>query len=190
VDLELVEVRLGELPERPRVTGPYGIQGRCQWFVFPDPGALSATNVPIGHVRVSQRSKTTTKEETVMNEHADAGLQVALAYHRAWTGGDFERAMAYVSPEISCRAPAGLVVGMEAFRGFMEPFARTLKNSRLLAAFGEGDTALLMYDTETVHVAEAPAAEWHTVSDGRIVSMRIIFDRLPFDLARRAASDG
>jgi hypothetical protein len=124
------------------------------------------------------------------NERANAALRVALAYHRAWTGGDFERAMTYVAPDISCQAPAGLVAGMEAFRGFMEPFARTLESSRLLAAFGDGDTALIMYDTETVRVPEAPAAEWHTVADGRIVSMRIIFDRLPFDVARRAASGG
>lgn len=47
-----------------------------------------------------------------------------------------------------------------------------------------------MYDTETVQVAEAPGAELHTVSDGRILTLRIIFDRLPFDLARRAASRG
>jgi hypothetical protein len=121
----------------------------------------------------------------VTNEHADTGLQVALAYYRSWTSGDFEQAMKYISPDIRCQAPAGPVVGAEAFRAFMEPFARTLVTSRLLAAFGEGDTALLMYDTETVPVAEAPGAEWHTVSDGKIRTMRIIFDRLPFDLARR-----
>jgi hypothetical protein len=126
----------------------------------------------------------------VTKESADAGLQVALAYHRAWTRGDFERAMTYISRDIHCQAPAGPVVGAEAFRGFMEPFTRKLKNSRLLAAFGDGDSALLMYGTETAQVAEAPGAEWHTVSEGKIVRMRIIFDRLPFDLARRVASRG
>lgn len=123
-----------------------------------------------------------------MVKREGAGLQVALAYHRAWTGGDFERAMTYISPDIRCQAPAGLMVGADAFRGFMEPFTQTLKNSQLLAAFGDDDTALVMYDTETMQVAEAPAAELHTVSESRIVAMRIIFDRLPFDLARRAAT--
>jgi ketosteroid isomerase-like protein len=126
----------------------------------------------------------------VTNEHADAGLHVALAYYRSWTSGDFDQAMTYISPDIHCQTPAGPVVGATAFRGFMEPFARTLRSSRLLEAFGEGDTALLMYDTETDQVAEAPGAEWHAVSDGKILRMRIIFDRLPFDLARRAASEG
>lgn len=115
------------------------------------------------------------------------GLEVALDYHRAWTGGDFERAMTYIAPDIRCQAPAGLLEGAEAFRGFMEPFARMLRSSRLVASFGEGDVALLLYDTETELVADAPGAELHTVADGRIVAMRIVFDRLPFDLARRAA---
>jgi ketosteroid isomerase-like protein len=124
------------------------------------------------------------------NERADTGLQVALAYYQAWTSGDFEEAMTFISPDIHCESPAGPVVGAEAFRGFMGPFVRIMKNAQLLAAFGEGDTALLMYDTETIPVAEAPGAELHTVSDGKIVRMRIIFDRLPFEHARRAAAGG
>lgn len=119
------------------------------------------------------------------NARADAALQVSLAYYRAWASGDFEKAMTYVSPDIRCQAPAGPVAGAEAFRAFMGPFVTMLKTSRLLAAFGDGDTAVLMYDAETVPVAEASAAEWHTVADGSIVRMRIIFDRLPFDKARR-----
>lgn len=124
------------------------------------------------------------------NERTDAALQVALAYHRAWAGGDFETAMTYVSPDLVCQAPAGTLVGATAFRAFMGPFVATMRSSRLLAAFGDGDTALLMYDAETVLVAEAPGAEWHTVADGRIVSMRIIFDRLPFEEARRRQPTG
>lgn len=117
-------------------------------------------------------------------QRTDAALQVALAYHEAWTGGDFERAMTYVSPDIVCQAPPGPVTGAEEFRAFMGPFASTLRSSRLLAAYGDDDHALLMYDTETPVVASAPGAEWLTVADGRIVSMRIVFDRLPFERAR------
>lgn len=116
----------------------------------------------------------------------DAGLRVALEYYHAWTGGDFEHAMTYIAPDIHCSAPSGPMVGAEAFRGFMGPFAtQELTSAKLLTAFGEGDTALLMYDTTTVSVPHAPAAELHTVSDGKIVSLRIIFDQLPFERAHR-----
>ena len=122
-----------------------------------------------------------------MTEHGTAALQTALAYHQAWTSGDFEQAMTYVADDIVCQAPAGRLDGAEAFRGFMGPFVRILTSSNLIAAFGDDERAVLMYDTDTVPVKDAPGAECVTVNDGKITHMRIIFDRLPFDAARRTA---
>jgi ketosteroid isomerase-like protein len=114
-----------------------------------------------------------------------AALETALAYHRAWTTGDFEQAMTYVADDIRCVAPAGRLEGAEAFRSFMAPFAQLLISAELLAAFGDATTAMVMYDTHSVAVSDAPAAELVRVVDGRIVELRIIFDRVPFDAARR-----
>ena len=36
-------------------------------------------------------------------------------------------------------------------------------------------------------VPHAPGAEHHTVTDGLITHVRIVFDRVPFDAARAAA---
>ncbi|WP_216215414.1 nuclear transport factor 2 family protein [Amycolatopsis aidingensis] len=123
-----------------------------------------------------------------MTENTSPALDIALAYHRAWTGKDFERAMTYVAEDIVCAAPPGLIEGAEAFRGFMGPFTQILTGSTLIAAFGDAETALLMYDTETVPVASAPGAEHLTVRNGKITHLRIIFDRAPFDAARAARS--
>jgi len=119
-----------------------------------------------------------------------AALDTALAYHRAWTSHDFEQAMTYIADDIVCQAPAGRLAGAEAFRGFMGPFTHILTRSNLIAAFGDDTTALLMYDTDTLPVQDAPGAECLTVRDGKIVHMRIIFDRLPFEAARRAPRPG
>lgn len=123
-----------------------------------------------------------------MTETPSPALDTALAYHRAWTGDDFERAMTYIADDIVCEAPAGRIEGAEAFRGFMGPFTQILTNANLIAAFGDDKTALLMYDTETVPVASAPGAECLTVRDGTITHLRIIFDRAPFDAATRAST--
>lgn len=74
----------------------------------------------------------------------------------------------------------------------MSAHGRGDTGSTLLAAFGDETTAVLMYDTDTdtVPVTNAPGAEYHTVVDGRITYLRIVFDRLPFDAARRAAAAG
>jgi hypothetical protein len=124
-----------------------------------------------------------------MTDDRGAALETALAYHRAWTGGDFEKAMGYIADDIACQAPSGLLEGAAAFRGFMGPFTRICTRSALVAAYGDDTTAVLMYDTDTVPVRDAPGAECHTVADGLITHMRIIFDRLPFEAARGGAPD-
>jgi hypothetical protein len=123
-----------------------------------------------------------------MTETNSTALQTALAYHRAWTSHNFEQAMTYISEDIVCRAPAGRLDGAEAFRAFMGPFVQIVTSSKLVAAFGDETTAVLMYDTDTVPVKDAPGAECLTVEGGKITRMRIIFDRVPFDAARRATA--
>jgi len=99
-----------------------------------------------------------------------------------------DKAMSYVADDIVCDAPAGRLEGAAAYRGFMGPFVQTLKAATLIAAFGDNTTAVVVYDTETVPVKSAPAAECVTVTDGKISYSRFIFDRLPFDAARKAAA--
>jgi len=120
-----------------------------------------------------------------MTQQSPAALETALAYHRAWTSGDFDQAMTHVAEDIVCLAPPGRLEGSEAFRAFMGPFARMLTRSELLAAYGDDSTAVLIYDTDTRLVSGAPGAECVQVVDGKIAQMRIIFDRLPFENARR-----
>lgn len=122
-----------------------------------------------------------------MTENDSPALEIALAYYRAWTGHDFEAAMSFIADDVICYAPAGRLDGAEAFRGFMGPFAQILTRSALFAAFGDEQTAVLMYDTDTVPVRNAPGAECHTVIHGTITQLRIIFDRAPFEAARQAA---
>lgn len=123
-----------------------------------------------------------------MSSSTGAALDVALAYYRAWTSKDLDAAMSYIADDIVCDAPAGRLVGAEAYRGFMGPFVQILVAAQLIAAFGDDKTALVMYDTETVPVKSAPGAECVTVRDGKIVTSRFLFDRLPFEIARNRAS--
>ena len=124
-----------------------------------------------------------------MTETISPALEVALAYFHAWTGLDLEKAMEYVADDVICDAPAGRLEGAAAYRGFMGPFVQTLTGSQIIAAFGNDEQAVVVYDTETVPVQSAPAAECVTVREGKITYSRFIFDRAPFDAARRAQAD-
>ncbi len=114
-------------------------------------------------------------------------LRVALAYHDAWVAHDFDRAMTFISPQIVCSAPAGEIVGADAFRAFMEPFSRITRAAHVIGAFGDETTAVVLYDTETAPVPHAPGAEHLRVSSGVITELTLVFDRLPFAEARKAA---
>ena len=123
-----------------------------------------------------------------MTQDPSAALSVALAYYHAWTAKDVDRAMTNVADDVVCEAPTGRIEGVEAFRQFMAPFARMLTSADLIAAFGDDQTALLLYNPHTTLVEDAPSAECFTVENGRIVHSLLIFDRTPFDAARRATT--
>jgi hypothetical protein len=123
-----------------------------------------------------------------VNENPSPALHVALAYHQAWTSKNLDQAMTYIAEDIVCDAPAGRIDGAEAYRAFMAPFVQILTSSHMIAAFGDDETALVMYDTQTVPVKSAPGAECVTVQDGRITHSRFLFDRTPFEAARKAAA--
>jgi ketosteroid isomerase-like protein len=122
----------------------------------------------------------------MMTEPTSAALDVALAYFHAWTGHDLEKAMSYIADDIVCDAPAGRLEGAAAYRDFMGPFVQILTGSELVAAFGDSEKAVVVYDTETMPVKSAPGAECVTVNDGKIIRSLFIFDRAPFDAARKA----
>jgi ketosteroid isomerase-like protein len=123
-----------------------------------------------------------------MTSATSPALATVLAYFEAWTSHDADKAMAYIADDIICDAPAGRLEGIAAFRAFLEPFTRILTGSELIAAYGDTDHAVIVYDTRTVPVPSAPGAEYVTVKDGKIIYDRFIFDRAPFNAARQAAS--
>ena len=93
-----------------------------------------------------------------MTEQPSAALSTALAYYQAWTGKDLDRAMRYVAEGVVCENPTGRIEGLEAFRQFMTPFAQMLTGSDLLGAYGDADTAVLVYNPHTTLVADAAEA--------------------------------
>ena len=92
-----------------------------------------------------------------MIQDSSPALSVAMDYYHAWTSKDLDRAMTYVAPDIVCDAPSGRVEGVEAFRQFLAPFAQMVTGADLLAAFGDDQTAVVMYTPHTTLVQDAPA---------------------------------
>ncbi|MEQ6896399.1 nuclear transport factor 2 family protein [Microbacterium sp. KR10-403] len=106
--------------------------------------------------------------------------EIVQQYHRAWTTGDIETAMALVADDISCRAPGGDLHGKDAYRAFLAGFAPRLTGIGDIAALADGDRVALFYYPQTAATATTPAAELFTVRDGLIAENVLIFDRLSY----------
>jgi hypothetical protein len=100
----------------------------------PDPGGNRAASSRQGGMSMTNGTSTS------------PALQTALAYYHAWTSHEIDQAMTYIAGNIVCQAPSGRLEGAEAFRGFMGPFVQILTSSKLIAAFGDDEKAVVMYD--------------------------------------------
>lgn len=107
-------------------------------------------------------------------------LETVLAYHRAWTSGDIETAMTYVSENAVCHAPGTELAGKAAYRAFLADFAPRLVGVTDLASMADGETVTLFYLPRTATTATAPAAELFTLREGLIVDNVLVFDRLSY----------
>jgi len=109
-----------------------------------------------------------------------AALETARAYHRAWTSGDLDGAIAHVADDIICQAPGGDITGKDAYRSFLGGFAANVTGLTDVAAFGDEEHVVLFYFPHTAATSTAAAAEHFTIRDGQIVESQLVFDRLSF----------
>lgn len=105
---------------------------------------------------------------------------IVQEYHRAWTSGGIDRAMALVADDITCRAPGMDLAGKDAYREYIAGFAPMLTGIADIASFTDGERVALFYYPRTATTTTAPAGECFTVRDGKIVDSVLVFDRLSF----------
>jgi ketosteroid isomerase-like protein len=117
-----------------------------------------------------------------------SALNVALEFHRAWTGGAVDKALELVAADVVCDSPSGRLSGIEAYRPFLAKFQPLVSGYDLIASLGDMETAVLVYDLHTAPVRSAVTCECVTVRDGKITQIRLIFDPTPFAAAATVPS--
>jgi ketosteroid isomerase-like protein len=117
-----------------------------------------------------------------------AALDIALAYDAAWTAKDVDTAMTFIADDIVCESPNGTMEGAAAYRGFIEGFNQVFTGADVLAALGDDTTAIIVQDTHTQVLDSAKSVSQYTVQDGKITRALIVFDRVPYEEAARAAA--
>jgi limonene-1,2-epoxide hydrolase len=131
-----------------------------------------------------------TMEATMTNEQPGSAtaLDLAMAYHRAWTSHDVEAALRLVADDVVCDAPGGTLRGMDQYRPFLSNFAPSVTGYEMIASLGDRTTAVLVYDLHTRQVPSGLICECFTVEHDRITRNRLIFDQVPYLAARQQTS--
>ena len=115
-----------------------------------------------------------------MPSPTDGALATVEAYHRAWTSGDVDRALTYVADDVRCFAPAEHRTTKDDWRAYLAGFAPQLTGVPEHARMADGDRVALWYFPQTAVTSTTLASELFTVRDGRIVEIRLAFDRLGY----------
>lgn len=115
-----------------------------------------------------------------MSNTEGKALKIAQAYFDAMAAKDVYKIVTLSADDIVCTSPVGRLHGAQAFCGFQQGFAKMIKKLTLVAALGDDDHAVIVYDSETYPVPHAIVAEHVTVKDGKISSTNVIYDGTPF----------
>ncbi len=104
-------------------------------------------------------------------------VAIARAFTEAWTSHDMETAARYVAEDVDFDGPiAGHTTGIEAYMQGLAAFARAITGVQVLAAFGDEEHALIMYEVTTGPFGTLRSAELLTIRDGKIQADKLTFD--------------
>lgn len=78
--------------------------------------------------------------------------------------------------------------GIDQYRPFLANFVPLVTGYEMIAALGNNDTAVLVYDLHTTAVNSGLTCECFTVKDGQITRNRLIFDQTPYTAARQQST--
>ena len=105
-----------------------------------------------------------------------APLDVALAFTKAWTSHDLATAATYIADDIVFDGPLQQSTGAKVYFDGLAKLSEGVTGILLIAAFGDADKALLMYDLSTTLYGTLSCAKCLTVTDGKIRRDKLVFD--------------
>jgi hypothetical protein len=114
-----------------------------------------------------------------MNDDVNDARSIAGNYHRAWTNKRFEDASALLAPDLKVEVPINRYPTRESFAEALAAFGSMAERVELLAEFGAGDEAMLLYDMFVPPLGTLRVAEHFTVHGGKIARLRQIHDTAP-----------
>jgi len=106
---------------------------------------------------------------------------IVNGYKRALGQGDFAAARKHLADNLAFRGPFDAFDTPEPYLEALKKLHPIVKDVKVHKLFVDESDACLLYDMETSTAAgTAFIAEWYKIRDGRIASIRVVFDARPF----------
>jgi len=103
--------------------------------------------------------------------------QVITNYHNSWTSGDMEAARTYLADNLDFQGSIDTFCRADDFVNALTAFQKMLIGVTLIYSFYSDTGAALLYDCETMSPAGViRTAEFFTVTDDKINTIRLVFD--------------
>ena len=103
-------------------------------------------------------------------------VDIAMAFLQAWSRRDLPALAGYLAEDVVFESPMVRLTGSGPFIEAADQFAQVVTGINVIAAFGDGDRAMVMYDMETGPFGTLRAVEQLDVKQGRITHDRLVFD--------------
>jgi hypothetical protein len=102
---------------------------------------------------------------------------IVTNYHNAWTGGNVQSARAFLADDLDFQGSIDTFRRADDFIAALTMFQKMLRGITLIQSFFSESGAALLYDCDTMSPAGViRTAEFFTVTDGKIKSIRLVFD--------------
>jgi len=116
------------------------------------------------------------QEESMSNT-----AEVVQGFQRSLGQGDFVAARKLLADDLSFKGPFDNFNKPEPYLEALKKLHHIVKGVKVHKLFADGADACLLYDMETnTPAGTAFISEWYQVRDGKIGSIRVVFDARPF----------
>jgi hypothetical protein len=103
--------------------------------------------------------------------------EIVTNYHNAWTKGDVEAARVYLADDLDFQGSIDAFRRADDFVVALTMLQKMLRGVHLIQGFFSDSGAALLYDCDTLSPAGViRTAEFFMVADGKITSIRLVFD--------------
>ena len=106
---------------------------------------------------------------------ADA-REIAGTYFSAWQDKDFGTLRSILADDATFRGPLGAADSGDECVAGLRGMAKMMTGIDIKKVFSDGGDVLTWYELRTDHAPPAPTANWMHVADGKITTIRAVFD--------------